>query len=398
MRLLEVIGSMNPHTGGPCQTIRNLAPCFISQGHALEVVCLDDADSDFLAADPFPVHALGSPWGSYHYHSRLLPWLREHLPNYDAVILNGIWQYQGHALWQACKRPKSPPFYIFPHGMLDPWFQKFSVYRLKTIRNWLLWKTIQHRVVQDAAGLLFTCEEERRLARLPFRPYQPKSEAVVGLGVPEPPEYHPRMAKAFAEKCPELAEQTYFLFLARIHPKKGVDLLIKGYSALCRSAAVNQPPPKLVIAGPGLDTPYGRQMKTLASEICEPGSIYWPGMLSGDAKWGALYNCQASVLPSNQENYGIAVVETLACGRPVMISSQVNIWREIKDAGAALVEANSIAGTTELFMKWNRLDDAARKNLAAQARPCFQNTFSIESATRHLLATINPNQVAVAAH
>ena len=206
MRLLEVIGSMDPHTGGPCQTIRNLAPCFIKHGHAIEVVCLNEPDSDFLAADKFPVHALGRPWGSYHYHPALMAWLHRNLPNFDAVILNGIWQYQGHALWRASKRPKSPPFYIFPHGMLDPWFQKLSVYHIKAFRNWILWKLIQHRVVQDAAGLLFTCEEERRLARLPFRPYQPKSESVVGLGVPEPPEYHPRMAAAFAENRPANAK------------------------------------------------------------------------------------------------------------------------------------------------------------------------------------------------
>src|ERR1700722_14956925 len=112
MRLLEVIGSMDPHTGGPCQTIRNLAPSFIEHGNTLEVVCLDDADSGFLSRDKFPVHALGRPWGSYHYHPGLLPWLRKHLPDYDAVILNGIWQYQGHALWHAARRPNSPPFYI----------------------------------------------------------------------------------------------------------------------------------------------------------------------------------------------------------------------------------------------------------------------------------------------
>jgi glycosyltransferase involved in cell wall biosynthesis len=392
MRLLEVIGSMNPHTGGPCQTIRNLAPSFIAHGNALEVVCLDDPDSDYLSHDAFPVHALGRPWGSYHYHPALLTWLHKHLPEYDAVILNGIWQYQGHALWQAAKRPKSPAFYIFPHGMLDPWFQKISVYPFKAFRNWILWKLIQHQVIRDAAGLLFTCEEERRLASRPFRPYQPKSESVVGLGVPEPPEYHPRMAAAFAEKCPELGENSYFLFLGRIHPKKGVDLLIKGYSALCRSSGNGSPSPfpKLIIGGPGLDTPFGQQMKKLASEICPPGSIFWPGMLTGDAKWGAFYNCEASVLPSNQENFGIAVVETLACGRPVLISNQVNIWREIKEAGAALVEDNTVAGTTQLFMKWNGLTNADKSNMAALARPCFQNYFSLESATRKLLATISP--------
>jgi len=392
MKLLQVIGSMNPQTGGPCQCIRNFAPWFIQQGNVLEVVCLDDPNSDYLPEDPFRVHALGQGRGAYNYHPALASWFQEHLPDYDAVILNGLWQYQGHALWRATKGIKSPAVHIFPHGMLDPWFQKMSVRPLKTLRNWVLWKIIQHRAVHDAAGLLFTCEEERRLARIPFRPYQPKREDVVGLGVPAPPEYNPRIKTAFAEKCPAVADKPFFLFLGRIHPKKGVDLLIKAYSALCRSSggSRNLPPPHLVIAGPGMETSYGQKMQKLAAEICPAGSISWPGMLAGDAKWGALYQCEASVLPSHQENFGIAVVETLACGRPVLISNQVNIWREVKEAGAALVEDNSVSGTTQLLLNWTNLPATARSNIAAQAKPCFQNYFSVEIATRKLLAVITP--------
>lgn len=388
MKLLHVIGSMDPHTGGPCQTIRNFAPWFIESCNTLEVVCLDDPNSDYLAAETFRVHALGRGRGSWNYHPALLPWLNENLPRFDAVILNGLWQYQGYALWQAAKKsPKSPPYYIFPHGMLDPWFQKLSVRPLKTLRNWIFWKVIQHRIVHQAAGLLFTCEEERRLARLPFRPYSPKQEAVVGLGLPEPPAYHARMKAVFAEKCSGLAGKKYFLFLGRIHPKKGVDLLIKAYSAL-RAATPNAPAPVLVIAGPGVETSYGQNMQKLASDICPPGSVYWPGMLAGDAKWGALYNCEAFVLPSHQENFGIAVVETLACGRPVMISDQVNIWREIKECGAALVGKNSVAGTTKLFLDWINLSSEAKSNMAAHSKSCFQKYFSIESAARKLVVAL----------
>lgn len=389
MKLLHVIGSMDPHTGGPCQTIRNFAPWFIAAGNTLEVVCLDDPNSDYLAAETFRVHALGQGRGSWNHHPALLPWLNENLPRFDAVILNGLWQYQGYALWQAAKSPKSPPYYIFPHGMLDPWFQKLSVRPFKTLRNWIFWKVMQHRIVHQAAGLLFTCEEERRLARRPFRPYSPKQEAVVGLGLPEPPAYHARMKTVFAEKCPGLAGGKYLLFLGRIHPKKGVDLLIKAYSALC-AAARTAPVPVLVIAGPGGETSYGQNMQKLASDTCPPGSVFWPGMLVGDAKWGALYNCEAFVLPSHQENFGIAVVETLACGRPVMISDQVNIWREIQECGAALVEKNSVAGTTKLFMDWINLSPAAKSSMAAQSKPCFQLYFSIESAARKLVAALAP--------
>jgi glycosyltransferase involved in cell wall biosynthesis len=197
------------------------------------------------------------------------------------------------------------------------------------------------------------------------------------------------MHAAFAAKFPQMERKEYFLFLGRIHPKKGVDLMIKGYSALCRSAG-NSTVPNLVIAGPGLESSYGQSMHKLASEICPPDSIFWPGMLAGDAKWGALYHCAAMVLPSHQENFGIAVVEALACGRPVLISDQVNIWREIKSAGAALVHANTIAGTTQLFMDWITLTNEGRAELKARAKPCFQNYFSNEGAGSKLLIALSP--------
>jgi glycosyltransferase involved in cell wall biosynthesis len=385
MKLLHLIGSMDPHKGGVCQTIRNFVPPFIAQGHQAEVVCLDDPKATFLAADHFKIHALGEGRGSWNYHPALLPWLKAHVTDYDVVILNGLWQYQGYALWQAARQARSS-YYIFPHGMLDPWFQKLSVRPLKTMRNWMVWKCIQHRIVNHAAALLFTCAEECRLARLPFRPYRPKREAVVGLGLPEAPAYQPKMKAAFSEKCPRLNGDPYFLFLGRIHEKKGVDTLIKAYAALNRSA--DKTPPKLVIAGPDLHTPYGQKMRRLASDSCPAGSVFWPGMLTGDAKWGALYHCDVSVLPSHQENFGISVVETLACGRPVLISDQVNIWREIKGAGAALVHPDSVAGTTKLLADWSRLAPEAKSSMAGRAKSCFQKFFSLESATRNLIATI----------
>jgi glycosyltransferase involved in cell wall biosynthesis len=236
---------------------------------------------------------------------------------------------------------------------------------------------------------LFTCEEERRLASLPFRPYAPKQETVVGLGLPQPPEYHASMKAAFLEKCPRLEGKCFILFIGRIHPKKGVDLLIKSCSAISHSYS-NLTLPNLVIAGPGLETAYGQAMQKLAAEICPPDSVFFPGMLAGAAKWGAIYNCEASILPSHQENFGIAVVETLACGRPVLISDQVNIWREIKDSEAALVENDSVAGTTRLLSGWINLTAEAKSNMAAQAKPCFQKYFSIENAILKSMAALAP--------
>lgn len=394
MKLLHVIGSMNPDTGGPCQMIRSFAPWFLAQGHLLEVVCLNNRDAAFLKDEPFPVHAVGQGRGGWNYNPGLTPWFKNHLREFDAVILNGLWQFQGYSLWRASKSVTyAPPYYIFPHGMLDPWFQKLSVRPLKAARNAIFWKTIQHRIIRDAAGMLFTCEEERRLAQLPFSPYQPKREDVVGLGVPEPPEFRPHMTAAFLEKCPGARGEKYFLFLGRIHPKKGVDLLIQGYATLHKKNSSGNPIPKLVIAGPDLDSIYGREMQTLAAEMCPRDSVLWPGMISGDAKWGALFGCMAFVLVSHQENFGIAVVEALACGKPVLISDKINIWREIKNDNAGLVSDDTDAGANIIFRDWTNLPPEAHAAMQKSARASFENHFGIAPAARRLLAVIDKSAV-----
>src|SRR6185369_16511419 len=105
--------------------------------------------------------------------------------------------------------------------------------------------------------------------------------------------------------------------------KKGVDLLISAYADVYQSKPASPAPPALVIAGP-LNSDFADAMQKLAAELSPRDTVFWPGLLSGDAKWGAFHGCEAFVLPSHQENFGIAVAEALACGKPVLISNQVN--------------------------------------------------------------------------
>ncbi len=89
--------------------------------------------------------------------------------------------------------------------------------------------------------------------------------------------------------------------------------------------------------------------------------VHWPGMLKGDAKWGAFRECEAFILPSHQENFGIVVAEAMSCGRPVLISNKVNIWREIEIDGAGLVAADDLAGATTLLRRFLMMAPSDRK-------------------------------------
>jgi len=389
---------MNPADGGPCQGIRNTIPALGKLGVLNEVVTLDDPTAPFLGKDPFIIHALGPHRGPWRYGSKLIPWLTENLHRFDVVIIHGLWLYYSHAAALAVRQYRSrsaagektplPDVYCMPHGMLDPYFQRAPDRKLKAIRNWAYWKLIEHRVIDTVDGILFTCEEELLLAREPFRPYHPKREINVGYGIAQPPAYNPEMKEAFLKTCPELRDQPYILFLSRIHEKKGTDLLVKAYLQIAKDNY-----PRLVIAGPGLESPFGQKILQLATQNGEINkTIFFPGMLSGNAKWGAFYHSEAFILPSHQENFGIAVVEAMACSKPVLISNQVNIWREIKAEGAGLVEDNTEEGTKKLLVRWGELSSPDKLAMGKNGKGAFEKLYAIGPAAQRLFDTFKNNK------
>ncbi len=115
-------------------------------------------------------------------------------------------------------------------------------------------------------------------------------------------------------------------------------------------------------------------------------------MLQGELKWGALLAAEAFILPSHQENFGIAVAEALAVGTPVLISDKVNIWREIEADNAGLVAPDTLDGTVSLLERWLALSADARQQMGERARACFTARFEIRRATENLLAVIRANR------
>ena len=381
-RILHVTAGMDPRTGGVRQAIITMIKGLSSEGMESEVVCLDDPGATYLGKE-FPIYALGPGKGPWCYSSKLMPWLMQNLLRYDTVIVHGMWLYHAYATrraagtWNGIRHLNHKcRILLMPHGMLDPYFQKAPGRRLKAIRNFFYWKFLENKIVNEADGVLYTCDEELRLARQSFQPFAPKKETVVGLGVEHPPPFSAAMTDAFFAVCPEVRDESYFLFLSRVHQKKGVDILISAYKSIIENTTANIP--KLVIAGPGLDESFGRQTREFVkNDKLLRHSVFFPGMLSGNAKWGAFYGCEAFVLPSHQENFGIAVVEALACGKPVLISDQVNICKEIEQFEAGKVENDTFSGCKSLFQFWIDTDLSTKHGMSQNASALYQRKFAV---------------------
>jgi glycosyltransferase involved in cell wall biosynthesis len=386
MKRLRIIAGVDPREGGPIEGIRQQASHHAAAGIDEHVVSLDAPDAPWVAEFPMQMTACGEPisiasgwksrlpWRKYGYRPGFVRWLKDHAREYDIVTVHGLWNYSTMGARLALVG-SGIPYIVFTHGMLDPWFKRN--YPLKSALKQVFWWFNEGPLLNGADYVLFTSEEERALAQESFGPYRVR-ERVVSYGTSDPPAYSSSQSIAFRAKTTDLV-RPYLLYLSRIHPKKGCDLLINAFAdGLAAQSDID-----LVIAGPASDK-YLDQLKKFAQARGVASRIHWPGMLTGDAKWGAFRDAEAFVLPSHQENFGIVVAEAMACAKAVLITDKVNIWREVAQSGAGLVEPDDQEGVFRLLQRYFDHSPEERQEMAAMARRLFSERFEIGGVAQSL--------------
>ena len=387
MKILHFIPSVDPSHGGPIEGVTQIGKTLQQAGIRQELLTLDPPDAPFLAGYGDRVHAMGdvAPAGAgmlsrfrrwTRYCPRARDWARDHVHDYDAVVVNSLWNYSTR-IARLALAGSGVPYVVYPHGMLDPWFR--GRYPHKHLVKQILWWFNEGVLLRHADRVLFTCEEERLLARKTFFPYR-ANERVIAYGAAAPPPPGADDFGQFRAMVPGLGDRRYLLFLSRIHEKKGCDLLVEGFAR----QAWRDPDLDLVIAGPD-QSGLVAGLKARAGKLGVDARIHWPGMITGAAKHGALRGAEAFILPSHQENFGIAVAEALSCRCPVLISDRVNIWREIAEAEAGLAAPDTVAGVESLLERFFALDTGAREQMAANALAVFNARFNMERGARELI-------------
>lgn len=331
MRILHVIGDLAPQSGGPPKACVEMARAMARLGHEVAIATTDFSPSagraePRIAPEPglsLHVFPIGFPrrW--------LASWpLRRALPELvraaDVVDIHSLYLFHSWAAGTLCRR-LGVPYFVRPHGTLDPVIHRRHRWRKRVMELWF-----QDRLLRDAATIHYTSAEEMRLAE-PFVHGAPGVVVPLGLDLAE---YSaPPPAGAFRRRHPEIGQRPILLFLGRLNFKKGLDVLIE---AVARVAAAGIDA-HLVIAGP--DGGMEAAARGWVSSAGLEARTTFTGMLTGADKLAAFADAALFVLPSLSENFGIAVVEAMACGTPVLVSDRVNIWREIVADGGGLAEA-----------------------------------------------------------
>jgi len=336
LKALHVIPAVAPRYGGPSQAVFEMCRALSVRGVEI-VLATTDADGrsklsvdlgidvDFRGTRTlfFPAR-LGE---RFNYSPALARWLDTHVTEFDVVHIHAVFSHPCLAAARACRK-HSVPYIVRPLGSLDPWSM-----RQKSVRKRLIWQMAAGRMLRGAARVHYTTREEQRLAESSLAL---DHGVVIPLGVDAEAISDQGGAGAFRECHSALGDRPYLLALSRIHPKKNYELLIQAFLAVAKKSELQNW--RLVIAGNG-DKDYLSSLQALSERLNGSDRVIFAGWLEGAAKASALHGASVFVLPSLQENFGIAAVESLACGVPVLVSEHVNLAAEIERARAGWVAA-----------------------------------------------------------
>jgi glycosyltransferase involved in cell wall biosynthesis len=337
-------------------------------GIAVDVATTNDNDRELLQVPlGVPVQKHGVRYWYFARSARpyttstgLAKWLSAQVREYDVVHTHALFSFSTPIAATLARR-SAIPYIIRPLGTLA----RYGMQQHAVLKQ-LSWMLFEKKLLAHAAAIHFTSEAERQEAERLGK----WRSVVVPIGV----DFDESPASQRARSDDELV----FLFLSRIHPKKRLDRLLHAVAEARRS----EPRIRLIVAGAG-EADYVSQMRGLSEKLDLPDVVEWAGHVSGPAKARLLQRAHAFVLPSENENFGIAAVEALAAGLPVIVTRGVAIHREVEAKNAGLIVDSSATSVSQALLTMGNED--ARAKMSAQARALARNTFSIAAMQRGLI-------------
>ncbi|HSI61479.1 MAG TPA: glycosyltransferase [Candidatus Saccharimonadia bacterium] len=375
MRVLHVIPSLDKRDGGPSLALPLMARSLAMQGVSVDVattLSVGDAQQQGITfGEPVPREGFTVRYfkRQMHFYKVSMPlwtWLRDHVQDYDLVHNHALFSFAPIAGARAARK-NAVPYVMRPLGLLNTW-------GMENRRRWIKaisFRLIERPALEHAAAIHYTSTAEQHEAdrlQLNGKPH------VVPLGIDLGP-LQRDSSQQFLNRFPQARGRRIVLFLSRLDPKKGVELLLKAFANVTQDDhnAI------LVIAGQGKPS-YETGLQNLAASLQLEKDVLWTGFLDGDDKYAALAAADVFVLPSHSENFGIALVEALAAGKACIATDGVAVADDMRQGDAGLViPCNDVPALTAAM---NQLltDDALRSRLGGNATRLAAERFSLEAS------------------
>jgi glycosyltransferase involved in cell wall biosynthesis len=379
MRVLHVLNSISPSKGGPVQSLWFLLKASAMCGIQTVVATTnengpnDRADVPF--AQPVDVHGfrvLYFPCQTNFYTASapMLRWLWMHVRDFDVVHVHALFSFAPVAA-AYCARLRGVPYVVSPHGVLNTWGRENRRPVLK--RASIRW--VETPLLRHAASVQFSSRQEIE----EFGQLGVKVRADV-IPHPMPSEDDSLLRRGFqpAQALVALEGRPAILFLARIHPIKGLDLLLRAFAGIIQ----RHPTAVLLVAGEGEATLVAG-LRELAANLGIAQSIQWIGFVKGPLKHWLLERANVFVLPSWSENFGVAVAEAMAAGVPVVVTKGVGIADIVAASNCGLVTECSVPALEQAIDSL-LLDGVARLRMGKAGKDAVREQLSIETHSGHL--------------
>lgn len=384
MRVLHVIPSVNPDYGGPVTAMCSFARAMAQHGWTAEALTLDPPQASWPATAGLPATGVGPGVAGPGFTRQIARWIVAHRHRFDAVVVHGLWTWASVGGGQGAKAA-GLPYVVFPHGMLDPYFRRVKPFKHYIKKGFWL---AQGPVLRDAYRVVFTAEEEARLARGGFHgpAYQ---EALVPLGADPPPAGARETRIAGVRGYFDLApDDRYLLFLGRFHSKKGIDLMISAFAQALQDLPEQKTAGwRLVIAGPDPDDMSGG-FRQQSQRLGINHRVVFPGAITGATKWGALEGAEALTLMTHQENHGLVLTEALAAGTPVITTDCTNIHGLLASTGAAIICQDQLGSATTAMSEFMSMKQEVKSVMRLSALAGYQRYFTPEKSAETLMALL----------
>jgi len=341
VKVLHVVASLSPQWGGPVPVVKGLTEAMAKKGLNVTVFAPGVQGSsdgvvqlEGVRVKLFKQNLLSRIWRAYS--SELAKALYREIEGFDLVHIHEIWHHPHFAAYRAARKAKKP-FIIAVHGALEP-----RCLNYKALKKKVYAALIQRRILNGAAAIHAITQEEVKHIRA-FGVNRPIFTIPNGIN---PEEFNKLPPGQELERLyPELQGKKVVLFLGRIHPIKGLDILARAFGKIARE----RKDVHLLIVGPDEGGYRGEVERVLVSEgVIE--KVTFTGMLTGKEKLAALSRADICVIPSYSEVRSIVALEAMICGLPVIITRQCH-FPEVREARAGIVIDPDSAQLAEAMVK-----------------------------------------------